>query len=222
MSAGLSTYGGSMSIRGTSSFAVGTSPLIVMDGQVVNQGMSGINPEDIENITVLKDAASTSLYGVRASNGVIVITTKKPKDKKTVINASANFYFSPSPSLDYLNYASTSDIVDYEVNYLLTDSYYKNNPMDYFDKKNDPSAPQKYTQIERLYYEMAKGNMSLAQVEGAIEKLREYDYRKEYQDKLTQLAFTQDYNVSLSKVVTSRICSHPSVSKALEATRRLR
>lgn len=199
MSAGLSTYGGSMSIRGTSSFAVGTSPLIVMDGQVVNQGMSGINPEDIENITVLKDAASTSLYGVRASNGVIVITTKKPKDKKTVINASANFYFSPSPSLDYLNYASTSDIVDYEVNYLLTDSYYKNNPMDYFDKKNDPSAPQKYTQIERLYYEMAKGNMSLAQVEGAIEKLREYDYRKEYQDKLTQLAFTQDYNVSLSK-----------------------
>ena len=199
MSAGLSTYGGSMSIRGTSSFAVGTSPLIVMDGQVVNQGMSGINPEDIENITVLKDAASTSLYGVRASNGVIVITTKKPKDKKRVINASANFYFSPSPSLDYLNYASTSDIVDYEVNYLLTDSYYKNNPMDYFDKKNDPSAPQKYTQIERLYYEMAKGNMSLAQVEGAIEKLREYDYRKEYQDKLTQLAFTQDYNVSLSK-----------------------
>ena len=99
-----------------------------MDGQVVNQGMSGINPEDIENITILKDAASTSLYGVRASNGVIVITTKKPKDKKTVINASASFYFSPSPSLDYLNYASTSDIVDYEVNYLLTDSYYKNKP----------------------------------------------------------------------------------------------
>lgn len=199
LSAGLSTYGGDMSIRGTSSFSVGTSPLVVMDGQVVNQGLSGINPEDIENITVLKDAASTSLYGVRASNGVIVITTKKPQTKKTVINASANFFFSPSPSLDYLNYASTSDIIDYEVNYLQTDSYYKNNPMDYFDKKNDPSAPHKYTQIERLYYEMAQGNMSLAQVEGAIEKLREYDYRREYQDKLTQLAFTQDYNVSLAK-----------------------
>ncbi|MBD3588681.1 SusC/RagA family TonB-linked outer membrane protein [Bacteroides sp. GM023] len=199
MSAGLSTYGGTMSIRGTSSFAVGTSPLIVLDGQVVNQGMSGINPENIENITVLKDAASTSLYGVRASNGVIVITTKKPKDKKAVINASANFYFRPVASLDYQHYASTSDIVDYEVNYLLTDSYYKNNPMDYFDKKNDPDRPQSYTQIERLYYEMAKGNMTQAQVEGAIEKLREYDYRKEYQDKLTQMAFTQDYNVSLSK-----------------------
>lgn len=199
LSAGLSTYGGDMSIRGASSFAVSGSPLIVLDGQVVNQGMSGINPEDIENITVLKDAASTSLYGVRASNGVIVITTKKPQNKKTIINASANFYFTPSPSLDYLNYASTSDIVDYEVNHLLTDSYYKNNPMDYFERMNDPAAPKKYTQIERLYYEMAKGNMSLAQVEGAVEKLREYDYRKEYQDKLTQLSFTQDYNVSLAK-----------------------
>lgn len=199
LSAGLSTYGGSMSIRGTASFAAGTNPLVVMDGQVVNTGISGINPEDIENITVLKDAASTSLYGVRASNGVIVITTKKPKDRKTVINASANFYFSPIPSLDYLNYASTGDIIDYEVNYLFTDSFYKKSPMDYFDKKNDPTAPQKYTQIERLYYEMAKGNMSLAQVEGAVEKLREYDYRQEYQDKLMQLSFTQDYNLSLAK-----------------------
>lgn len=199
LSAGLSTYGGNMSIRGVSSFAVGTTPLIVLDGQVVNQGMSGINPEDIESITVLKDAASTSLYGVRASNGVIVVTTKKPKDKKAIINASANFYFNPNPSLDYLNYASTSDIVDYEVNYLFSDPYYKNNPMDYFNKKNDPASMQSYTQIERLYYEMAKGNMSQAQVEGAVEKLRQYDYRQESQDKLAQLSFTQDYNLSLAK-----------------------
>lgn len=196
---GLSTYGGSTSIRGTSSFAVGTSPLVVMDGQVVNQGISSINPEDIENITVLKDAASTSLYGVRASNGVIVVTTKKPKDKKTIINASANFYFDPVPSLDYQNYASTGDIMDYEVNYMLTDANYKNNPMDYFDNKNDVNAPEKYTQIERVYYDVARGKISLAQAEGTLEKLRQYDYRKEHQDKLAQLAFTQDYNISLAK-----------------------
>lgn len=198
MSAGLSTYGG-MSIRGTSSFAAGNSPLVVMDGQVVNSSISDINPENIENITVLKDAASTSLYGVRASNGVIVVTTKKPKDSKTIVNASANFYFSPDPSLDYQNYASTSDIIDYELNYLFTDSYYKNNPMDYFDRKNDVASPQAYTQIERLYYELAKGTMTQAQVEGAVEKLRQYDYRQEYKDKLYQLAFNQDYNISLAK-----------------------
>ena len=199
LSAGLSTYGGQMSIRGISSFAVGTTPLLVLDGQVVNQGLESINPEDIENITILKDAASTSLYGVRASNGVIVVTTKKPKDKKTMVNASAGFYFQPAASLDYQRYASTSDIVDYEQEYLLTSPTYMNNPMDYFKQKDDFQYLEEYTQIERLYYEMAKGNMTLAQVEGAVEKLRANDYRREYQDKMAQLAFTQDYNLSLSK-----------------------
>lgn len=200
LSAGLSTYGG-MSIRGTSSFAVGTSPLIVLDGQVINKSLGDINPDDIENITVLKDAASTSLYGVRASNGVIVVTSKKANSKKPVINASANFYFQPVASLDYQHYASTSDIIDYEVEYLLSDTYYKQDPMTYFDRKNDVAGQtlSSYTQIEKLYYEMAKGNISQAQLEGKIEKLRQYDYRREYRDKLTQMAFTQDYNVSLAK-----------------------
>lgn len=64
MVTGLSSYGSSMSIRGISSFATGSSPLLVVDGQVVNQSLDTLNPDDIESITVLKDAASTSLYGV--------------------------------------------------------------------------------------------------------------------------------------------------------------
>ena len=56
-----------------------STPLLVVDGIVMNQSLSSINPDDVETITVLKDAAATSLYGVRASNGVIVITTKKGK-----------------------------------------------------------------------------------------------------------------------------------------------
>ena len=201
LSAGLSTYGGSMSIRGTAtmSTAIGTKPLLVLDGQVVNQDLSSLNPEDIENITILKDAASTSLYGVRATNGVIVVTTKKPTDRKVNINASANFYFRPASSLDYQHYASTSDIIDYEVNYLLTDPVYMKDPIAYFNAKDDPKYVESYTQIERLYYERAKGRISTATLEGAIEKLREYDYRQEYQDKMAQLSFTQDYNVSLAK-----------------------
>ena len=200
LSAGLSTYGGSMSIRGTSSFSSDTKPLLVLDGQVVNQDLSTINPENIENITILKDAASTSLYGVRASKGVIVINTKKPTDKKVTINTSANFYFRPAASLDYQHYASTSDIIDYEVNYLLTDTYYQKNPMDYFTiRKDDPERLETYTQIERLYRDRAEGKISIATLEGAIEKLRQYDYRQEYQDKMSKLSFTQEYNVSLAK-----------------------
>lgn len=79
---GLSTYNNELSIRGVSSFAVGTTPLLVVDGQPSSLTLEDLNPETVETITVLKDAAATSLYGVRASNGVIVVTTKQAENDK--------------------------------------------------------------------------------------------------------------------------------------------
>lgn len=68
----------SFSIRGTNSINSGTTPLFIMDGMPVSASdFNAINPADIENISVLKDASSTSIYGARAANGVIVITTKR-------------------------------------------------------------------------------------------------------------------------------------------------
>ncbi|MDR1601394.1 MAG: TonB-dependent receptor [Tannerella sp.] len=66
-----------ISIRGNNSIQYGTEPIYVVDGIVVNEGFNLINTEDVASIEVLKDASATSLYGSRASNGVIVITTKK-------------------------------------------------------------------------------------------------------------------------------------------------
>ena len=82
---GMPGSGATIRIRGTSSLNADQSPLIVIDGlPVANDGISGmsdplssINPDDIESFTVLKDASATAIYGSRASNGVIVITTKK-------------------------------------------------------------------------------------------------------------------------------------------------
>ena len=82
---GMPGAGATIRVRGTSSLSADQTPLIVIDGlPVSNDGISGmgdplstINPEDIESFTVLKDASSTAIYGSRASNGVIVITTKK-------------------------------------------------------------------------------------------------------------------------------------------------
>lgn len=201
MSAGLSTYGSAMSIRGTSSFAIGSTPLLVVDGQVVIQDLNSINPDDIENITVLKDAASTSLYGVRASNGVIVVTTKKAKSSKPVINIAAGFYLTPKPSLDYMHYASTSDVIDYEREYLLTDDVYKNSPSEYFSQRNDHTGMGfgSISQVERLYYDLHQGTITEAQLESKLNSLRNYDYRKEFRDKLQRLAFKQDYSVSVAK-----------------------
>ncbi|WP_353938219.1 SusC/RagA family TonB-linked outer membrane protein, partial [Bacteroides acidifaciens] len=97
-------------VRGTGSMNASNEPLYVIDGVPVVSGdiaisavsndskafnvMSSINPSDIENITVLKDAAAASLYGSRAANGVILITTKHGKAGKTRVNFKANWGFS--------------------------------------------------------------------------------------------------------------------------------
>ena len=67
-----------MTIRGTNSINSGTSPLYILDGvEISSSDFNTINPADIESMSVLKDASSTSIYGARAANGVIVITTKR-------------------------------------------------------------------------------------------------------------------------------------------------
>lgn len=92
--------GGTIRIRGGSSLNASNDPLIVVDGvPLSNAGMSGlgnslgmISPENIESMTILKDASATAIYGSRASNGVIIITTKKGKSGKPTVNFAANLY----------------------------------------------------------------------------------------------------------------------------------
>ncbi|CAN5696991.1 TonB-dependent receptor [soil metagenome] len=78
-------------IRGQASILAGSDPLYVVDGFPIVGDISNINPDEIESISVLKDAASTSLYGSRAANGVVLITTKRGKGGQTNIGVSA-FY----------------------------------------------------------------------------------------------------------------------------------
>ena len=89
-----STYGqpgtdASIRIRGFASINGSNSPLYVIDGVPYGGNISDLNSADIESITVLKDATSAALYGNRAGNGVILINTKKGRDDKVRINASA-------------------------------------------------------------------------------------------------------------------------------------
>ncbi len=80
-------------IRGVGTIGAGSKvePLVLIDG--MEGDMNAINPQDIENISVLKDAAASSIYGSRAPGGVILITTKKGKSGKTVVNYNNNFRF---------------------------------------------------------------------------------------------------------------------------------
>ena len=93
------TGGASIRIRGGASLSASNDPLIVLDGVPMSDRSYGgvnpltmISPDNIESMTVLKDASATAIYGSRASNGVIIITTKKGKSGKPQVNFSANMH----------------------------------------------------------------------------------------------------------------------------------
>lgn len=123
-----------ISIRGTSTLNGTSDPLWVLDGiplegndvpadfkdkdnidNLKSYAIAGVNPDDIESVTVLKDASATSIYGARGANGVIVITTKKGKKGAMRINFSANSFITQKPDLGKLNLMNSTQKVDFEL-----------------------------------------------------------------------------------------------------------
>ena len=112
--------GSTIRIRGGSSLQASNDPLIVIDGlPVSNDGISGtsnplasINPNDIESFTVLKDASATAIYGSRASNGVIMITTKKGQNSGKLPHVDADFTASLSQNAKYVNVLDAAGLRD--------------------------------------------------------------------------------------------------------------
>lgn len=91
----------SVYIRGLGSLSATNTPLIILDGMPYDNSISSINPNDIESLTVLKDAASSALYGARAANGVLMITTKKGSKDRLRVNVKFNQGFTAKQSNDY-------------------------------------------------------------------------------------------------------------------------
>ena len=107
-------------IRGGSSLSANNNPLIVVDGvPMTDQSGAGgtnaltmINPQNIETMTILKDASTTAIYGSRASNGVILITTKKGQKGRPQVNFAANFHVNTARNtLNMMNGAEFADVV---------------------------------------------------------------------------------------------------------------
>jgi len=103
-------------IRGGGSLTQDSSPLIIVDGFPVNS-MSDVSPSDIENITVLKDASSTAIYGSRGANGVVIITTKSGKDGK--IDVSFNTFYGMSSIAKTIDVQEPEDFVKWQYEYSL-------------------------------------------------------------------------------------------------------
>lgn len=120
-SGGNPTGNADIRIRGGSSLSANNNPLIVIDGVPQNDMTNGggvnamtmLSPQDIESMTILKDASATAIYGSRASNGVIIITTKKGKSGRPVVNFSANFRVNTArKTLKMMNSAQLTDIIN--------------------------------------------------------------------------------------------------------------
>lgn len=110
---GASDY--SLGIRGVNTLSGEKMPLLVVDGVISDLDISNIDPNNIDNITILKDAAAASIWGARAANGVIVITTKKGENgQKPQISVSTSWTTQDKPDLGYLNEMTSAQVLDYE------------------------------------------------------------------------------------------------------------
>lgn len=183
-------------------------PLIVVDGFPIsgytdnNDPFSSINPNDVESVTVLKDAAATSIYGARAANGVIVITTKKGRvGSKMEISADAYWAVSSRVDLDYLfNMASAENQFRFE------ELMHKYNPVN-LTGTNDPYT---YPAARRLYLSAphallferdGKKNITSEEYDSRKQELIEFAnrelWKKDLNEYIFQRMFSQQYNVAL-------------------------
>lgn len=203
--AGVTTYGGNIVIRGRSTLSaqVGTNPLVVLDGLPTERNINDINMNDVESFTILKDAAATSIYGSRAANGVIVITTKKGEQGRTLVNFTADWQWTENPSLSDYNYASTSTYIDYEQGFLAKRATESNMTIDDYLKNRMVGIGEGniryFSPLYSLRYKLATDpDMTSTDYDAAIQAMRGNDFRQEYMDEMWRTPFRQSYNLSIS------------------------
>lgn len=182
-----------ISIRGRSTLLGGSSatPLIVIDNFPYEGDINNINPNDVESITVLKDAAAAAIWGARAGNGVIIITTKKGAyNRKMKVDFTTNFTFVYKPDLFYThNYLNAADYIGVE-QYLFGKGYYNSN------LSNTNSWPVVTPVVDILAKEKA-GQISNVDAATAINLLVDNDLRNDYAKYIYRNTLLQQYAINL-------------------------
>ena len=158
-----------------------------------------INPYDIESVNVLKDAAAASIYGSRAANGIIVLTTKKGNGKLKV-SINSDFFISEKPNLRDMNYASTSDLIDFEQAVYKRERARFANTATMFNSYGDigSSSMKYYSPLYQLNRNLEEGKINNADYNNTVAQWRKNDYYKDYRDNVWQNEFRQRYNIAFS------------------------
>ncbi|WP_428331597.1 SusC/RagA family TonB-linked outer membrane protein [Mucilaginibacter sp.] len=181
----------SLTIRGIGSIYANTSPLIVVDNFPYDGDITNLNPNDVASVTLLKDAAAASIWGVRAGNGVIVITTKKGGYNQPLqVSLNSNVTFTGKPNLFYLPQMSSSDFIDVE-KMLFSKGFYDD------DLSNTYSRPPVSPVVELLDQER-NGLISAAAADAQINAFRSHDVRNDYEKYIYRNGLNQQHALSLS------------------------
>ncbi|MFB2118727.1 SusC/RagA family TonB-linked outer membrane protein [Parapedobacter sp. 2B3] len=175
-----------VNIRGRSTIFANDQPLIVIDNFPYDGDINNINPNDVESITVLRDAAAASIWGVRAGNGVIVITTKRGTFNQNLsVNFTSNLTYGEKPNIFYNpNYLNSSDFIDIE-RMLFSNGYY-NSIEGSFNKL--PISP-----VVELLIKQRDGLLTSNAVEEELSSLKTVDIRNDFQKFVYQHSMNQQY-----------------------------
>lgn len=178
---------GTMSIRGRSTLNAETDPLVVVDGYPTELKLSDLNPDNIANITVLKDAVAASIYGSRSANGVIIVTSKQGQEGKMRVSYRGTLKLTPKPDLDYLHMANASDYIDAEL------ELYNQNPGGTTIARRGTMS-----EVSQLIAYHKAGMISDAEYNNSINALRQNDFLSDMKKHMFRTELTHTHNVGIN------------------------
>lgn len=177
-------------VRGPSTINAGTRPMVVVDNFPYYGNLNNINPEDIESVTVLKDASSLSLWGVSAGNAIIVITTRKGKTPKPMLTFSGILTGQGRPDVRHLHLIPAGELIDLEQQSYKSGYY----PADLFNDGNFTPVPP----VVSLLHDADRGLITREEAASRIAAMRGNDIRKDIERYFYQKSFEQQYTLQLS------------------------
>ncbi|AOM76069.1 hypothetical protein BFS30_02135 [Pedobacter steynii] len=171
-------------------------PLVVIDGIASPYSIDKINPNEVESINILQDAAAASIWGSRAANGVIVVKTKRGEyDRPVSIFFNSNVNITDKMDLFYNKYMSTSDYVDAQVAQL--NYNYSQNPVTVSDP--DISMPQPFlTPVAEIWNSWKRDKIALNEYNSQLDKLRNNDLRNDLTKYFLRKSILQSYALGIA------------------------
>lgn len=202
-----------ITIRGASSFQAATKPLIVVDGLPIEGSLETVNPYDIASITVLKDAAAAAIYGARASNGVIVISTKRAKSEKVTVDFNTDITVTERNDYSNRGWASAAELIElekYNFDWMVNEDG-GTNLSTIADRYNNLERRFTLSPVMRDLYAHHVGDLSDADFNSRMARYAANDYVGDWQDAFEKTRVLQQYNLAVrvqGKALSSSIVAN--------------